>query len=181
MKKKLKVGDKVKHLFGHGKIIAISCNDNYLVQFKNFKCGHAGEGIAIKKGSLPKRKVNNCWWCAEWELDLLTEKKMQLTLDNGKYGVVGTKTSLVDLYGKKLCVGDTVELFDRDSGEWGEYPICKNETYGDFVGSIASCSKSIKNGISKEGWVIVKKRSYKDFKAGYKVSFCDYTLTEVKE
>lgn len=106
-------------------------------------------------------------------------KKTQLTLDNGEYGVVGQKTTLVDLYGNELYVGDTVKLYNN-KGLWGEFSISHNDEYGDFVMSIAGVSGSIKNGVNDDGWVIIKERSYKDFKDGDVVDDVKYTLTEIE-
>lgn len=105
-------------------------------------------------------------------------KKTQLTLNNGQCGIVGQKTTLVDLYGNELYIGDIVNLYYINSGFKGERCICHYKTCGDFVMGIAG--STIKNGISDDNFVIVKKRSYKDFKDGDVVDDIKYTLTEVE-
>lgn len=102
--------------------------------------------------------------------------KKKLTLNYGVSGVVGTKTKLVDLHGGKLCVGDTVKLYSSHRGCIGEKCVCNDGD--DFIWGIKG--SKLERGIAKGGFVVIKERSYKEFKDGDQIDGVKYTLSEVK-
>ena len=52
------------------------------------------------------------------------------------YGTVGDETKM-ELNGYKLCVGDVVEMFNKDKESHGLTFVCKNKNYGGFIMGIA--------------------------------------------
>lgn len=82
------------------------------------------------------------------------------------YGLLGYPTRYKDAVGQALVVGDTVTLF-KDGEDHGEHAIVRYDGKTFVMGIECSCNN---NGEIKNGWQIVKKRSYKDVGDGEEVS-----------
>lgn len=83
------------------------------------------------------------------------------------YGFIGELTSLCDIEGLPLCVGDTVTLYARDDlFSYGETVVCKEDNEA-FVMGVAGTTFTY--GYN-DYWFIVKKRNHTDIKDGEKVS-----------
>lgn len=79
-------------------------------------------------------------------------------------GFIGEPTSLCDIDGNSLCVGDTVKLYKRETLSLrGERVICKREGSMGFVMGVKS--EVFTNGRSR-GWFIIKNRNHADIKDG---------------
>lgn len=91
-------------------------------------------------------------------------------------GIIGNPTNYKDSVGRQLCVGDTVDLYDRSKGTlYGESVIAEDKS-GVFVMGIKTdcCSTT---GEIKGSWSIIKKRSYKEITNGETVNHVKY-ITE---
>lgn len=78
-----------------------------------------------------------------------------------KEGDIGKDTSLVDIYGSKLKVGDTVLVYRANGGEI-ECVVCKN-TQKEYIGGYKNFT--FEKGFNKQyRSFIIKKQSYKDIK-----------------
>ncbi len=76
-------------------------------------------------------------------------------------GEIGDDTSLVDIFGNKLKVGDTVLMYRANSGEI-ECVVCKN-TQKEYIGGYKNFT--FEKGLNKQyRSFIIKKQSYKDIK-----------------
>lgn len=82
-----------------------------------------------------------------------------LCSNNENVGYIGEETSIIDLVGNKLKVGDTVTFYYNNENR-GESVICKENSYPHgYVSGLASLHFT--TGRS-DGWSIIKKRSYQD-------------------
>lgn len=100
-------------------------------------------------------------------LILAKGKTLHLMYGSDDHGEVGKPTELKDINGKRLYIGDVVELFNEELSSCGKRFIANSSEYGDFVMGIA-CDSGTKynHGKITGGWEIIKRKSYKDCKAG---------------
>ena len=92
-------------------------------------------------------------------------------------GVIGKPTNYRDIMGRKLCVGDTVDLYQREQGVYmGEKAIVEDTELGALVMGIGMCCNP-KTGFIEGKWGVIKKRSYKEISNGETVDTIKY-ITE---
>lgn len=92
-----------------------------------------------------------------------------------KLGEIGKETKFVDVVGRKLCVGDVVELFNN-SDFYGDRVVVEDDNTRFVMGIRMSCD--CKNGHIDNEWKIIKKRSYKDVNNGEKVDGIKFVTEE---
>lgn len=96
-------------------------------------------------------------------------------------GVIGAETKYKDEVGRPLKIGDTVELY-IGGDFYGEEAVVENLRNGEPIifGISGTCDG--KTGKIKDGWKIIKKRSFEEVKDGEIVGDCiKYIKTEAAE
>ena len=93
-----------------------------------------------------------------------------------KLGEIGKETKFVDVVGRKLCVGDVVELFDNNSESYGDRVVVEYDNTQFVMGISIACD--CKTGHISNDWKIIKKRSYKDVNNGEKIGGVKYITEE---
>lgn len=99
-----------------------------------------------------------------------------LEYNGSNYGEIGKETKFVDVVGRKLCVGDVVELFYRDGTSRGNKVIVESEGEQFVVGIRCECND--KDGWIRSDWKILKKHSWKDVKNGEEINNIEYVTEE---
>lgn len=100
---------------------------------------------------------------------------LRATWNNEHLGAIGELSPFKDMFGRALCVGDVVELFDEWGDSHGMVSIVHTQREGFFVMSIQfNCEQ---DGTIKD-WKIWKKRSYKDVKNGEIIDDVKYITEE---
>lgn len=92
---------------------------------------------------------------------------------SSNFGTVGAITWL-EAYGKiDLFVGDVVETFNDTGQSLGLRCVCRDKSHprGFIMGL---CGLEFTNGLSDDGWLIVKRKSYKDMKHGDCIDEVEY-------
>ncbi len=110
--------------------------------------------------------------------------KPHMTDRFGYRGALGVKTKFKDAVGRELYTGDVVETFDPNGKSYGYDPVCENDGKQFIMGIKNACDDT--TGEIKEGWKVIKVRSYKDVKDGEVIggdgmSGVKYIKTEPKE
>lgn len=99
----------------------------------------------------------------------------------GNYGRIGEETSIYDITGRKLSVGDVVNLYsirsDGQLGFRGEKTIVKDND-SEFVMGIKGCK--FDRGVSTDyfGWIIILNRRCTEVKDGEMVGHIKYIKSE---
>ena len=93
-----------------------------------------------------------------------------------KLGEIGKETKFVDVVGRKLCVGDVVELFDNNSESYGDRVVVEDDNTQFVMGISIACD--CKTGHIGNDWKIIKKRSYKDVNNGETVDGVKFITEE---
>lgn len=96
---------------------------------------------------------------------------LKIRITGSNYGTIGTPTNYEDVIGRKLFVGDTVELYNRNQECLGERAIVERNGKK-FVFGIEMVCDDVKG--TTGGWKILKKRSYNDIKDGETVDEIKY-------
>lgn len=117
------------------------------------------------------------------------EKKAEfepyLTLDHcGHYGQIGEETDICDITGKKLSVGDTVNLYSiKSNGQIllsGECSVVKTDDSSSFVMGV--CGSKFDHGVSCGDWgniwLIILNRRHTEVKDGEVVDSIKYIKSE---
>lgn len=81
---------------------------------------------------------------------------------SNRLGIIGELTTLTAYGNQKLYIGDVVETFNSEGISFGLAIICKKYDCSYYAMGLAN--EKFENGLSKNGWSIVKKGSYKDLK-----------------
>jgi hypothetical protein len=105
------------------------------------------------------------------------EFKPHLRFAGENYGVVGEETKYKDVVGRKLCVGDVVELFDECGMSYGNKFVVRssaglNENKSFIMGIEVDCNE--KTGKISYGWKIFKTRGYETLKHGEVIGDIEY-------
>jgi len=105
------------------------------------------------------------------------EFKPHLWFDGENYGVVGEETKYKDVVGRKLCVGDVVELFDECGMSRGNRFVVRtsaglNENKSFIMGIAGDCNDQ--TGKISYGWKIFKTRGYETLKHGEVIGGIEY-------
>lgn len=97
------------------------------------------------------------------------------------YGRIGDETKICDIAGRKLSVGDTVNLYNVEDNGWldfrGEKSIVKDD-YLEFVMGLRGIQ--FDRGVSYDhfGWVIILNRRHTEIKDGEAVNCIKYIKSE---
>lgn len=81
---------------------------------------------------------------------------------NCSLGIIGELTTLTAYGNQNLYIGDVVERFSPQGISYGLATVYKDDIDGYFVMGVAS--NCIKNGISKDGCLLIKRKSYRNLK-----------------
>lgn len=144
--------------------------------------------IILKDAVIPKKKSQSgTYFCkcvlgatfiidpeafaGEWVEPKFVPHLVMLGVGYLNYGMLGYPTRYKDAVGQALVVGDTVTLF-KDGEDHGEHAIVRYNGKTFVMGIECDCDDMI--GEIKDGWKIVKKRSYKDVGDGEEVSYVRY-------
>lgn len=108
------------------------------------------------------------------ERALEPEFRPYLTNTRGdNYGEVGTPTSLVDIQGMPLFVGDVVAVYNDTRREYLKDSVVVAKHDNGFVFELRGVCFT-KPKVSPNGWFIIKKRSYTEVKHNETVNYIKY-------
>lgn len=88
-----------------------------------------------------------------------------------QYGSIGDKTPITDAIGRKLYVGDVVELYNENNVFCGEYPVVKKKKHCYVMGIKCMCDS---DGTITNGYKIILKRKHDDVENGEIVEHIRY-------
>lgn len=114
----------------------------------------------------------------EAEVEKATENPFvpHLGYNGSNYGEIGKETKFVDVVGRKLCVGDVVELFYKDGTSRGNKVIVESKGEQFVMGIKNYCND--KDGSIHGGWKVLKKHSWKDVKNGEEINDIKFVTEE---
>lgn len=109
--------------------------------------------------------------------DIKEKFKPYLEMGITNYGIIGDNSLFKDLVGRKIFVGDIVEIFSPDNKYWGDAVVCKTDKWGFFfTGEAAYLNRNIFNNKYK----IILHEKYSDIKNNETVNGIKYIKSPLK-